>query len=93
MNTEVNLWTYDHYHASTHGYYLEALMVFGSLTGRDLRSLGANECSAYELGLPQREVRALQQVAFDQLLREGAVAPASFTLPDRLGAERCVHSR
>ena len=24
----VNLWTYDHYHASTHGYYLEALVTY-----------------------------------------------------------------
>ena len=48
---KLNLWTYDHYHASTHGYYLEALVIFGSLTGRDPRSLGDNECSAFELGL------------------------------------------
>ena len=48
---KLNLWTYDHYHASTHGYYLEALSIFGSLTGRDPRSLGDNECSAFELGL------------------------------------------
>jgi hypothetical protein len=63
----VNLWTYDHYHASTHGSYLEALVIFGSLTGRDPRSLGENECSAYELGLSRPQVKALQQVAFDQL--------------------------
>ena len=64
---KLNLWTYDHYHASTHGYYLEALVIFGSLTGRDPRSLGENECSAYELGLSRPQVKALQQVAFDQL--------------------------
>ena len=34
---KVNLWTYDGYHASTYGYYLEALVVFGSITGRDPR--------------------------------------------------------
>ena len=64
---KLNLWTYDHYHASTHGSYLEALVVFGSLTGRDPRSLGENECSAYELGLSRQQAKALQQVAFDQL--------------------------
>ena len=48
----------------THGYYLEALVVFGSLTGRDPRSLGENECSAYELGLPRSEVKALQRARF-----------------------------
>ncbi len=39
---KLDLWTYDHYHASTHGYYLEALVIFGRLTGRDPRSLGAS---------------------------------------------------
>lgn len=64
---KVNLWTNDHYHASTYGSYLEALVVFGSLTGRDPRALGDNECSGYELGMTRLQVKALQQVAFDQL--------------------------
>jgi hypothetical protein len=64
---QIDLWTNDHYHASTAGYYLEALMVFGDLTGRDPRSLGEGECSAFELGLPPANAKALQQVAFDQL--------------------------
>jgi hypothetical protein len=64
---QIDLWTKDHYHASTEGYYLEALMAFGDLTGRDPRSLGEGECSAFELGMPVAEVKALQQVAFDQL--------------------------
>ncbi len=71
---KLDLWTYDHYHASTHGYYLEALVIFGRLTGRDPRSLGLSECSAFELGLSRTEVRALQQVAFDELAAAGAVA-------------------
>jgi hypothetical protein len=64
---QIDLWTKDHYHASAEGYYLEALMAFGDLTGRDPRSLGDGECSAFELGMPVAEVKALQQVAFDQL--------------------------
>jgi hypothetical protein len=64
---QIDLWTKDHYHASAEGYYLEALMAFGDLTGRDPRSLGEAECSAFELGMPVAEVKALQQVAFDQL--------------------------
>ena len=72
---KLDLWTSDHYHASTYGYYLEALVVFGDVTKRDPRSLGTNECSAYELGLAPREARALQQVAFDQLVNAGAVTP------------------
>jgi hypothetical protein len=64
---QIDLWTNDHYHASAEGYYLEALLAFGDLTGRDPRSLGVGECSAFELGMPVAEVKALQQVAFDQL--------------------------
>ncbi len=70
----LDLWTYDHYHASTHGYYLEALVIFGRVTGRDPRSLGDAECSAFELGLSRPEARALQQVAFDELTAAGALA-------------------
>ena len=90
---KLNLWTYDSYHASTHGYYLEALVVFGSLTGRDPRSLGENECSAYELGLASREAKALQQVAFDQLAAAGSVTPAPLLLPKPVQPERCAPAR
>jgi hypothetical protein len=74
---KINLWTYDAYHASTYGYYLEALVLFGNLTGRDPRSLGASERSGFELGLSGAQVGALQQVAFDQLAAEGTLHTAS----------------
>jgi hypothetical protein len=90
---KLNLWTYDNYHASTYGYYLEALVIFGSVTGRDPRSLGQNECSAYELGLSRAEAKALQQVAFDQLAGTGAVAAAPLVLPKAVNPERCVAGR
>lgn len=64
---KLNLWTYDSYHASTYGYYLQALVIFGSVTGLDPRSLGEGECSAFELGLSRAEARKLQQVAFDSI--------------------------
>jgi hypothetical protein len=86
---KMNLWTYDHYHASTHGYYLEALVIFGTVTGRDPRSLGENECSAYELGLSRAEIKALQQVAFDQL--GSAVTPSPLVLPKPVNPERCAN--
>jgi hypothetical protein len=73
---KLDLWTHDHYHASTAGYYLEALVVFGTITGRDPRSLGDNECSGYELGLSRSQVKALQQVAFDELAAAGLAKPA-----------------
>src|SRR6476620_6053507 len=64
---KLNIWTYDSYHASTYGYYLEALTIFGAVTGRDPRSLGDNECSAFELGLSREQARSLQQIAFDEV--------------------------
>ena len=89
---KVDLWTYDHYHASTYGYYLETLVVFGSVTGLDPRSLGENECSGYELGLSRPQVAAFEQVAFDQLAAGGAklvpMRPAKPPEPARCGPAR-----
>lgn len=85
---KVNLWTYDHYHGSTYGYYLEALVIFGAVTGRDPRSLGDNECSAYELGLSTAEVKKLQQVAFEQL--GSSVTAAPLVLTKAVNPEHCL---
>ena len=91
---KVNLWTYDSYHASTYGYYLEALVLFGSITGKDPRSLGEFECSGFELGLSAPQVGALQQVAFDQLAAEGTLnvaltkPPVKSTLPAKCSGLR-----
>jgi hypothetical protein len=90
---KLNLWTYDQYHASTYGYYLEALVIFGDVTGRDPRSLGPNECSAYELGLSRAEAKALQQVAFDQLASTGAVTAAPPVVLKPGNPPRCVAGR
>jgi len=90
---KIDLWAYDHYHASAYGSYLEALVIFGALTGRDPRSLGESECSAYELGLDPAKVKALQQVAFDELANAKARVPASL-VPPRAGAPgRCADAR
>jgi hypothetical protein len=91
---KLNLWTYDSYHASTHGYYLQALVVFGALTGKDPRSLTDGECSAYELGMSRSETRSLQQVAFDQLgslVTSPAPPPAATQKP--APARRCTTAR
>ena len=64
---QVDLWTYDHYHASIFGYYLEALIVFGRVTGLDPTRLGANERAADDLGIDPRVAVQLQQVAKAQL--------------------------
>jgi hypothetical protein len=86
---KVDLWTYDHYHASTYGYYLEALMVFGRVTGRDPRSLGDRECSGMELGLSTAQVNALQQIAFDELAATGPITANPKTSTGRAAASRC----
>lgn len=87
---KIDLWTYDHYHASAYGYYLEALVVFGNLTGLDPRSLGENECSGYELGMSREQVKMLQQAAFDQLANEGRVTANPLQLPRPVPAQRCL---
>lgn len=64
---QVDLWAYDHYHASTHGYYLEALMVFGKVTGVDPTTLGAKERAADDLGIAPEVAVALQRIARAEL--------------------------
>ena len=67
-------------------------MIFGSVTKRDPRSLGDNECSAFELGISRAEAKALQQVAFDQLASAGAVTAAPAAAAKGQPA-RCVAGR
>ena len=64
---KIDLWSYDQYHASIEGSYLEALVVFGYVTGVDPRSLGPGERAARDLGIRTRVAVALQQVAAAQL--------------------------
>jgi hypothetical protein len=64
---QIDLWTFDHFHASVYGYCLDALMVFGDITGLDPRSLGIQELAAFELGLSPAQAAALQVIGFDEL--------------------------
>jgi len=64
---KIDLWSWDNYHASAYGYYLEALMVFGKVTGKDPLSLGDNETVADDMGFSKPQTHALQQLAHDQL--------------------------
>jgi hypothetical protein len=86
---KLDLWTYDNYHATTYGYYLDALMLFGNLTGRDPRSLGASECSGYELGLSRKQVTTLEQVASEQLQASGAAYAAAPKMNPAERPHRC----
>jgi len=67
---QINLWASDGYHASTFGYYLEALVIFGSVTGRDPRVLGSKEIAAVELGIAPAKAVKLQEIAFATLAKE-----------------------
>jgi hypothetical protein len=68
---KIDLWADDHYHASTAGYYLEALVVFAGVTGVDPRKLGKNERAARDLGIAPSLVVRLQSVAEDMTHRGG----------------------
>ena len=66
---QVDLWSHDHYHASIAGYYLEALVVFGSVTGIDPSRLGRDEQAGASLGLAPDLVERLQAIASQRLRR------------------------
>ncbi len=78
---KVNLWSSDRKHASEYGYYLQALMVFGSITGRDPLSLGRDEKAAVALNIKANEAVAMQQIAHDVLMAHRANSPTANTLP------------
>ena len=61
---QIDLWATDHYHASTEGYYLEALTIFAAITSVDPRRLGGREKAAAELGIRRSIARKLQSIAF-----------------------------
>ncbi len=89
---KVDLWATDNYHASTAGYYLEALALFGSITGRDPRTLGDGECAGFELGLSADEVAALERIAYEEMAAEGLLAIAPKPAAPRDPA-RCVWAK
>lgn len=71
---KINLWAPDHYHASTAGYYLEALTIFAGVTGVDPRTLGRKESAAAELGLPANVAIRLQAIAYSMVLGKGCAS-------------------
>ena len=90
---KISLWSWDYYHASAYGYYLQALVVFGNLTGVDPRSLGENECSGFELGMSRHEVNMLQQAAFEQLVSENKVKAAPLISSKSVYPKHCALSK
>lgn len=73
---KVDLWTWDHYHASAAGYYLAALVIFGRITGVDPRTLGTREKAADEIGLSPATAGALQRIAAEELGSSGGSSAA-----------------
>ena len=67
---QINLWAADGYHASVYGYYLAGLVIFGSVTGHDPRSLGGKEQAAAQLGISPATALALQRIAFETIASE-----------------------
>jgi hypothetical protein len=72
---KLDLWAPDGHHASATGYYLEALVIFGAVTGKDPAALGPTESAAAELGITPDQATALQKIAHNQLA--AATAPAA----------------
>jgi hypothetical protein len=68
----MDLWWIDYLHASKHGSYLSALVIFGRLTGIDPWSLGPSESAAADLGISPGDAVKLQRIASEQLLASGA---------------------
>ncbi len=66
---KIDLWAADRYHASTYGYYLEALLVFGRVTGIDPLNAKLDEASIKTLSLDPTVMKKLQQIAHDELAR------------------------
>jgi len=86
---KINLWWIDYLHASKHGSYLSALVIFGKLTGINPASFGANERAAADLGISPGDAVKLQRVAWDQLAAEGmplTTIPCLHANPDAKGA-------
>lgn len=75
-----NLWATDSYHASLYGSYLEALTVFGNITGLDPRNLGANELAAQSLGISTGDVLAMQNIAYQTLQVAAVPEPSTYLM-------------
>ena len=77
----INLWWNDYLHASKYGSYLDALVQFGTITGLDPLSLGADEFAARDLGIASGDALLLQGLASRQLGFAAAVPePAEWAL-------------
>ncbi|WP_201987580.1 T9SS type A sorting domain-containing protein [Hymenobacter rubidus] len=65
--TKLNLWAVDYNHPSKWGSYLNACVLFYTITGIDPRTLGGAEQAAVALGITSAAAVALQQLAYQQV--------------------------
>jgi hypothetical protein len=70
---KMNLWAYDSYHASSFGYYLEAALDFGKVTGKDPMMLApkGKDHVAEDLGISPTQQQQLLKLAHDTLAAHG----------------------
>lgn len=59
-------------HPSIYGAYLSGLVLFEQITGTDVRTFGATEIAAQQLGIPATTAVQLQQVAWETVTQENA---------------------
>jgi hypothetical protein len=90
----VDLWWHeDQFHPSKYGSYLSALVIFGSVSGIDPASFGANEKAAADLGIEPLHALQLQRVASEQLAASGMTGERRNCLhasPRANGARTCA---
>lgn len=77
---KIDLWAPEGYHASPYGYYLEALMEFGQVTGLDPRLLGSSESAADYFNFTPQQTTALQDIAYRELTSVTVPEPSTILL-------------
>ena len=63
----VNLWNVDRAHPSVYGAYLNACVIFETVTGENAESLGSAEQAARDLHIAPDVATSLQEIAHDQV--------------------------
>jgi hypothetical protein len=71
----LDLWWDDDLHASKYGSFLDALVQFGTITGLNPLSLGANEAAAAALGISPTDALFLETLAAEDLGMSIAAVP------------------
>jgi hypothetical protein len=68
----IDLWNVDRAHPSVYGAYLNACVIFETVTGESAESLGPNEQAASDLHIAPDIAESLQDIAHDQVVAAAA---------------------